>query len=229
MKIIQAIFCFTVGGAETMLIDIVNEQCKTDDVSLIIVNDKVDMSYIDRIDKRVNILLVGRKEGDKLGLIKAYRKINSFVKKISPDVIHCHVGDLFPFFWKYRKITYLTAHSVLLPTAFFSCYKKIFAISEAVRNDLKTRKNLDSVLVYNGIRLDKFVARTDYQFDASKDIFRITQIGRLNLEWKRQDIAIQAMAIVAKCCPEINFRFDFISDENEKIIQILSRDRKSVV
>lgn len=48
MKIIHSIFTFAIGGAETMLTDIINQQCKSASVNFII------------------------------------------VKKINPDVIHCH-------------------------------------------------------------------------------------------------------------------------------------------
>ena len=38
MKIVHCIFSFNTGGAETMLIDIVNEQIKTQEVTIVIVN-----------------------------------------------------------------------------------------------------------------------------------------------------------------------------------------------
>ena len=38
MKIVHLIWSFNTGGAETMLIDIINEQMKYEDISLFVVN-----------------------------------------------------------------------------------------------------------------------------------------------------------------------------------------------
>jgi len=66
MKIIHAFFSFNVGGAETMLVDIINQQCKEASVYLIIINDKVNTDLLNTIDNRVKVYLTGRKENDKI-------------------------------------------------------------------------------------------------------------------------------------------------------------------
>ena len=39
MKILHMIYCMGVGGAQTMLVDIMNEQCQNDEVHLIVINN----------------------------------------------------------------------------------------------------------------------------------------------------------------------------------------------
>lgn len=47
MKIVHCIWSFHTGGAETMLVDIANEQAKTQNVTIIIVNDSYQKYLID--------------------------------------------------------------------------------------------------------------------------------------------------------------------------------------
>lgn len=103
MKILHAIYSFNTGGSETLLVDIINQQCKTESVSLLIVNDKFNQSLLETVDKRAGVFLIGRKEGNKLQLFTSSGKINAVLRKIRPDVIHCHDSNLFPFFAGWRK------------------------------------------------------------------------------------------------------------------------------
>ncbi|GHT63973.1 hypothetical protein AGMMS50239_20860 [Bacteroidia bacterium] len=74
MKIIHSIFTFAIGGAETMLADIINQQCKSASVNFIIVNDKINPDLLQAIDQRVNVFLLNRKESHKFQLLSAYLK-----------------------------------------------------------------------------------------------------------------------------------------------------------
>ena len=53
MRILHVQFSFTTGGTETMLVDIINEQIKTNEVSLLVINDKCNKVLLDKIDSRV--------------------------------------------------------------------------------------------------------------------------------------------------------------------------------
>ena len=65
MHILHVQFSFITGGTETMLVDIINEQIKTNEVSLLVINDKCDKALLDKIDSRVKIYYCGRPEGSK--------------------------------------------------------------------------------------------------------------------------------------------------------------------
>ena len=213
MKIIHAIFSFNIGGAETMLVDIINQQCKDASVSLIIVNNKTNLKLLDTIDKRVNIHLINRKENNKFQLLLASHKINQIVRKINPHIIHCHDNKLFPFFIMQRKKTVLTVHSINLSCRFLKYYRQIFAISQSVKKNIKKRANVDAQLVYNGIVTEEYQQRTDF---SNEELFKIVQISRLDPEIKGQHIAIQAVAYLKEKYPEMNFTLFFVGDGESK-------------
>ena len=216
MKILHSIFSFNTGGAETMLVDIINQQCKTESISLLIVNDKLNKSLLETIDKKVEVFLIGRKESNKLQLFSTFWKIIVVLRKIHPDVIHCHENKLFPFFIGQRKKTFLTVHALNLSCWFLKFYRQIFAISQAVKDDLKKRANVDAQIVYNGIAIDEYQQRVDY---TQGKIFNIVQISRLELKCKGQHLAIQAVAYLKEKYPEVNFTLTFIGDgeDGEKL------------
>ena len=197
MKIIHAIFSFQVGGAETMLVDIINRQCKEASISLVIVNNKINSDLLNTIDKHVNIYLLNRKEGNKIQLLFTFLKINKIVHKINPDIIHCHDNNLFPLFISWRKKTCLTVHNVRLPALFLKNYKTVFAISTAVQEDVQKRIGIFAPIVYNGIEIEQYNRRITYEFK-EKDEFKIVMLSRLFPEQKGQHIAMQAVNILKK-------------------------------
>ena len=225
MKVLHVIFQFTVGGAETMLVDIANEQCKTADVYILIINDQIYEQLLQSFDKRVTIILINRKRGNKIQLISTFFKIQKLLSSIKPDAIHCHNNNLIYLFPFHREKTCVTVHSVNLSNKYLSYYGKIFAISKAVKIDLKERSNIESVLVYNGIKLDDFKQRIKYNFNPTLDEFKIIQIGRLSARQKAQDIAIKSISILAKTNPEINIQIYFLGEgESLEMLQKLAED-----
>ena len=49
MRLLHCIFSFNVGGAETMLIDIINQQVQIHEVGLCIINNAYDINLINKI------------------------------------------------------------------------------------------------------------------------------------------------------------------------------------
>ena len=213
MKIIHAFFSFNVGGAETMLVDIINQQCKEASVSLIIVNEIINIDLLNTIDKHVNVCLIKRKESNKAQLLSAFLKINQIVSKINPDIIHCHDNKLFPFFISRREKTVLTVHDVNLSCRFLKQYRQVFAISQAVKEDVKKRANVEAQLVYNGILIDEYQQRKDF---VHRQLFKIVQVSRIDLNHKGQHIAIQAIAYLKEKYPNMNFTLSFVGDGEDK-------------
>ena len=55
MKITHLIFAFPNGGAENLLVDIINKQAIYHKITIIIINNIVDENLISKISKNVNI------------------------------------------------------------------------------------------------------------------------------------------------------------------------------
>ena len=65
MKIVHVLWSLGTGGTESLLADIVSEQSRTDCVSLIVVNDIVDETVLNRISKNCRVYFCRRKKKSK--------------------------------------------------------------------------------------------------------------------------------------------------------------------
>ena len=114
MKICHLIFSFNTGGAETMLIDIVNEQVKTEQVYLGIINDSVNQRILSQIDSRVHIYRLNRTPGSRnpVPLIK----LNLWLLSKRFDVIHTHNLGILPLlFPRASRVRFATVHALHVP------------------------------------------------------------------------------------------------------------------
>jgi glycosyltransferase involved in cell wall biosynthesis len=192
MRILHIVTSLNVGGIETMLIEIVNEQVKSNKVSVIILNNKVNQSLLDQFSKFVRIYEISRPKGSKNPYY--FFKFNLLLLKINTDIIHCHgVAIVKYLFFKKKKIV-LTAHSTGLQDKAIFKYAKVYAISKAVKDDLKTRLNLNATLVYNGVN-SKFI-KSKLGSHQSTEVFKILCVGRLDNEIKGQDLLAEAIKII---------------------------------
>ncbi len=212
MKIIHLIFALPNAGKENLLIDIVNAQSKDNDLTVIIINNIYDENLISNLFNRVNVLKLNRKPGSKsiLPIIKLY----FYIIKLNPDVIHCHDMALISFFpFKLPNIKiFSTVHITGLYCKKLNGYKKVFVISNAVKNCILKSGNLKIkekiVLVYNGI---------DFSTLEQKKVFvinnhlKIAQIGRLEINQKGQDVLIKALHILNEK-KDFPFVCEFIGD-----------------
>jgi len=227
MKILHAIFSFQTGGSETMLVDIMNRQCKNASVNLLIINNKINQGLLKSVNDSVKIFMLNREEGNKLQLLKAFCSVNKIVRELNPDIIHCHENNLFPFFFLSKRKTCLTVHNVNLSPQFVKQFSKVFVISEAVKRDVEHKTGKLTETVYNGIPVDAFKHRTDYGYDAEKTPFKIVMISRLFPEQKGQHIAIEALSLLIKNNPETNVQLHFVGDgEAKKTLQQLAVEKK---
>ena len=209
MKVVHIIFSLETGGAETMLVDIVNEQTKTDSVSLIIVNNKINEDVLSNISKNIKLYMIGRKRKNRnpIPLIK----LNLLLLKLKPDYIHCHNYNMIDLIFAKKLLKYrigLTVHDIGKSTKYHHGYGKIFAISQAVQKDIKSRCEFDSIIVNNGINFKKI----KNQRNIESKIFKIIQVSRLEHEKKGQDILIKALAILINKRKVKNIKLDFIGE-----------------
>lgn len=194
MKIVHCIFSFNVGGAESMLVDILNEQSKSHDVSLVIVNNSYTTSLIETISNKVRVFYIGRKHN----IFSAFYflKLNWILFRIKPDIIHVHNSSLPAVIIRSaRRALFLTVHALHVPLEHARRNVNIIAISESVKNDIVSRERVYVEVIENGIKIQAINKRGLHLIDKTKP-FRIVQLARLDADKKGQDILIKAVALL---------------------------------
>lgn len=214
MKICHLIFSFNTGGAETMLMDIVNEQVKTEQVYLGIINDSVDQRILSQIDSRVHIYRLNRTPGSRNPIPLIKLKFWLLSKRF--DVIHTHNLGILPLlFPRASRVRFATVHALHVPLVYARRADCLFAISEAVRDDVLERLPSANVkVIMNGIKVDTIQQR-QVQHYTSNRTFRIIQVARLDAMTKGQDILIKAVAILKKVGIN-NIQVDFIGEGDSR-------------
>jgi glycosyltransferase involved in cell wall biosynthesis len=208
MKILHIIFSFTTGGTETMLVDIVNEQCKTNEVVLIVVNSSFSENLIKRVDPKITIHRINRKPGSRNPL-KIFQ-INYIIFKLKPDIIHCHNHNMVGLLKaKAGAPVCLTVHDVNIATDHFTKYDRLFAISNAVKKDISVRSQLTSELIFNGIDFTTIIPRQAF---SPSPTFRMVQISRLDHEKKGQHLLLQAVSYLVHEKGFSNLEVDLIGE-----------------
>ena len=208
MKICHLIFSFTTGGAETMLVDIVNEQVKVASVCLIIINDHINEMLLRKIDSQVEIIKINRRPQSRNPM--PVLKINWFLLDMKPDVIHCHNTKtirLIPFFFHKKMV--VTIHDMATSHPILEKYKKIFPISHAVKKDIFKEQRLDTSVIYNGI--DTSIIRKKIS-NNKNNRFNIVQVARLNTQKKGQHLLIEAIRKIVCENKSIDLHVDFIGE-----------------
>jgi glycosyltransferase involved in cell wall biosynthesis len=206
MRVAHLIYAFPTGGKETMLVDIINEQVKYADISLIIINDIYDKALIKNISNKVSVHLIERG----VGSLNPFSILNLNYILINKkfDMIHCHdytlVRLILPFI-KCKKI--LTLHAMDMGTKYHYRYDKLFAISEAVQQHFK-KFSFDSKVLYNGIKVDDILFKSNNK----STIFSIVQVGRLDHESKGQHILLYALSVLINKYSIRNIHLDFIGE-----------------
>jgi glycosyltransferase involved in cell wall biosynthesis len=213
-----------VGGAENLLVDIVNEQVKSEKVSVIVINDRIDRGIIERLNERVEIICLNRKEGSKRN-VSFILKLWYFLLLKKPRVIHCHNHNVISLLPGFRKKAAITIHDVGDPTENLRKFKKVFSISDTVFNDLRKDK-IDSTVIKNGIRFDAYNRRADYTCNRNGN-FKMVQISRLVHKKKGQDILLKALEKVIYTHGIKNISVDFIgTGTSEEYLHNLARQLK---
>jgi glycosyltransferase involved in cell wall biosynthesis len=192
MKITHLIYSFTTGGAETMLVDLANEEVKNNEINIVIINSNYNELLVDKVEKSVGLYFIGRKEGSVTPI--PILKLNLLLLRLKSDTIHCHNFNLAPLLLPFfKKKAVLTVHDVGLQIKYYSSYKKLFAISKIVKADIFRKGNINSTLVYNGICCMNVLQKEKRD---KGDSFKIVIVSRLVHEKKGQHLAIAALNIL---------------------------------
>lgn len=211
MKKIAHVFShFNIGGAQTMLADIMNVQVRTCKVTLFVLLDDINEALLESLDNRIKIVLLKRHIGSKN--YYPYIKLNFLLNLGGYDVVHVHEitiwNQLFLAPWVRR---FQTVHNTGLFSKYFKQCVKIFAISKSVQNGLLQKGYPNVVLASNGIDCKLIDRRTNAE--AHPTTFRVVQVSRLIIDHKGQDLLIEALSkLKAKGELPNNLVLDFIGE-----------------
>lgn len=217
MKIAHIHWSLATGGIETMLPDIVNEQAKEEVVALFIVNNKIENTILSKINKTVKVFLIGRTEGSKnpWPLIK----LNALLLKFNPDIIHTHAYKQSKLIWFKNNCLVRTIHNVHNNPLEYKKYKRLFAISETVK-EYTEKQGYKSIVISNGIPIRQINNKVENKHNDGK--IHAVQVSRLYSRQKGQDILINAIGILAQRGTIRNFIMHFIgSGDSLKTLQSL--------
>lgn len=209
--IIHINFSITLGGIDTMLMDIINEQVKFIKVTLIVVNEHIEDLVIKDLNKNVKLIRIGRKVGSR-NLFKI-AQLNYYLLKLKPTGIHCHNSKLINLIFVKNCPKVLTVHDVNYPTNNYHKYDRIFAISQAVKLDIENNSEIKAITVYNGLNEELIRVRKEL---TKNKFYTIVLIGRLEHEKKGQDILIKAIHRIKQENRNFGFHVDILGEGSSK-------------
>ena len=187
MKIAHVVWGMKTGGVETMLVNIINEQVKTEEVRLFIINDFIDEFIVKKISPLCKVQRLNRKPGDK-NLLKIV-KLNCWICNYCPDIIHVHsyrVSKLIFGRWKIVR----TIHGMDNIPQEYGRMKALFSISNTVAEFTKSQ-GYNSIVIPNGIDVRKIKTKGSKAFNDNQ--IHVVQVSRLYIKEKGQDLLLKAL------------------------------------
>ncbi|MBR1400159.1 MAG: glycosyltransferase [Prevotella sp.] len=217
MKIAHVVWGMKTGGVETMLVNIINEQVKTEEVRLFIINDFIDEFIVKKISPYCKVSRLNRKPGSR-NFIEIL-VLNIRVWKYSPDIVHVHssrVSKLLKGRWNIVR----TIHNTDNVPYEYPKMKALFAISDAVRGVTVKQGFSDVKTIFNGILTKSIKSRS--KSTPEDGIYRLVQVSRLDINQKGQDILVRAVDKLVHICKITNFLLYLIGEgESEKQLRDL--------
>lgn len=218
MKIAHVVWGMKTGGVETMLVNIINEQVKTEEVRLFIINDFIDEFIVEKILHQCMIFRLNRTPGDKNPL--KILKLNYWIWKYKPDIIHVHsyrVSKLLFGNWNIVR----TIHGMQNIADEYPRMKALYSISNVVQNFTK-KQGFRSTVIMNGIKTSAMKLRDNIR--TLPEVYEIVQVSRLFIKDKGQDILLRALGKMAEKGIR-NFRMHFIgSGPSEEVLRKLANE-----
>jgi Glycosyltransferase len=207
-RIVHIIFALEAGGSENMLVDIANEQASLAEVSIILINNRYNPQLVNRISPHVHFYALQRQEGDKRSMLFLLR-LWKLLLAIRPQVIHCHNHNIIRLLPLFRHRAVLTIHCLQVSPEYLRKYRKVYAVSGAVADDIRMRTGISSPVVLNGINFPDIPKRSDYLYKGEKKI-RMVQVGRMVHEVKGQHVLLRALYKLVVVEHYNNISIDFI-------------------
>ena len=206
MKIVHLTWGLGVGGAETMLADIANEQAAAHEIWVVVVNRDIDASIALGAAPSLRWLTLNRPPGSSNPW--HLLKLILWLWSVNPDVVHVHQESFIRLRKSIRAPMVLTVHSTRSPLSDrLAAFDSVCCISEAVRDDVLSRfPGSRPRIVPNGINFKAVKPKARY----GSIPFRIVQVSRLAHEIKGQDLLIRALRLVLDRMGENSVSADFI-------------------
>lgn len=232
MKVLHLIMSFNTGGAEKLLIDILNSDINVKQY-LCVINKSYEYNLLKKIEKK-NIILINRPVNSKnpYYLFKLLIRVIQF----KPKIIHCHnstslfLGIILKRIFKNLKLIYTLHDTNILKNnnnlviRINKYCDRLICISKSVELECieeGINKNIIS-LIYNGINVEKYCLSKIKHKEVN-----IACIARLIPSKKGQDILIKSLVNVLKFNKDVHVYFagDVPSirgvrqEENKKILE----------
>lgn len=209
MKILHFLWALDNGGAENLAVDLANEQASDNEVTMLVVNSRVDDAVRARITPAVSFVCIGRPAASANPYWIA--RLLFVLHGLHPDVLHAHADNLAKLGVFISAPMVLTVHDTHINfTAAATRFALVCCISEAVLRDVSSRyPGLKLRQVNNGV-MTSAIARCNRQRAATA--IRGVQISRLVHDKKGQDLLISALAIVNAAPNQPKLSIDFIGD-----------------
>lgn len=209
MRILHIFFSFPVGGAESMLVDIMNKQVVENEVGLCVINNYYSTELLTKLDKKIEIILMNRVEGRKS--LWDLVKLNRLVWHFKPQIIHSHQSKVILFLPVSKLMKRVcTIHDNNLPNKGIKQYDALYVISRSVRDELLGKGLTNVTLIYNGIDLGTIAVADGNATPAEP--FKLVQVARLEHTKKGQHILIEALSILKKKYGSPRISLDFIGE-----------------
>lgn len=207
MKVVHLIWGLRVGGAETLLIDIMNEQVSSAEVALVAGNACLDGTVLEALSGKVVTRFVHRPPGS-WNPVHLFKLIHT-IRTLGPDVIHAHQPSFAKIARTLSAPMVLTIHDTHRELESLGKYAAVYCISEAVKNDVCTRHpQCSPTVIHNGISFSRIRPKTSY----GRGPFRIVQVGGLYHDKKGQDVLIRALQNVIREKGDGQVLVDFIGE-----------------
>ena len=91
MNIVHVVFSFNSGGIENLLVDVINNWKKSDQIMLCIINDVKNDKLISKISNS-NAKVICLERRPKTSLLPFVKKFKKIIKDFNADIIHCHTN-----------------------------------------------------------------------------------------------------------------------------------------
>lgn len=220
MKICHILWGLKTGGIETMLVNIINEQVRTENVMLVIINEDMDEHLLKQISPNCTIYLLHRHKGSKNPF--SFIKMNLRIWLYNPDIIHVHTVRISKVIFSKAPMV-RTIHNTHNVADEYPKMRALFSISNSVY-DYTIKQGFSSKVIMNGIPMKDIDAKTSYSLIAGK--YHIVQVSRLDMEQKGQDIAIEAVDILVNIRNIKNLKLHFIGEGTDRaMLERMVRDK----
>lgn len=189
LRIGHLVWALPNAGLENIVCDMASSQCKEYEVTIVVVNDRIDDKILDRIDPSVSTIFLNRTSRLNLNFVKLFELA---LKRF--DVMHIHDINLktLRYFMPFTKNWYATIHNNRIVGNKVGL-DAVSYVSNSIKEEWVSRdiSLLLERVIYNGIS----VAELEPYFIEPKKRpqNRLVQIGRINFDQKGQDIALDVM------------------------------------